>query len=76
MANYAQSELLASNDQMQEMNKAMEEISKKSAEISKIIKIIDDIAFQTNILALNAAVKQPVRVRQAKACLVADEFEI
>ncbi len=45
-----------SNAQMQEMTAAMGEISEKSKEIAKIIKTIEDIAFQTNILALNAAV--------------------
>lgn len=36
---------------------AMENIKEKSAEINKIIKVIDDIAFQTNILALNASIE-------------------
>ncbi len=49
--------LVAGNDQMNAMIKAMEEISNKSKEIHKIIKAIDDIAFQTNILSLNAAVE-------------------
>jgi methyl-accepting chemotaxis protein len=40
---------------MKEMLKSMEEINASSANISKIIKVIDEIAFQTNILALNAA---------------------
>jgi methyl-accepting chemotaxis protein len=35
----------------------MGEINASSDKISKIIKVIDEIAFQTNILALNAAVK-------------------
>ena len=34
----------------------MSVISHKSEDIGKIIKTIEDIAFQTNILALNAAV--------------------
>lgn len=45
------------NVEMQEMVVAMEEINKASESISKIIKVIDDIAFQTNILSLNAAVE-------------------
>ena len=35
----------------------MEDITKATAEISNITKIIDDIAMQTNILALNASVE-------------------
>lgn len=46
-----------SNQEMQKMMVAMEELKKSSAEISKIIKVIDEIAFQTNILSLNAAVE-------------------
>lgn len=46
-----------SNGQMQKMMEAMEDLKRSSAEISKIIKVIDEIAFQTNILSLNAAVE-------------------
>lgn len=46
-----------SNLEMQKMMTAMEDLKKSSAEISKIIKVIDEIAFQTNILSLNAAVE-------------------
>ena len=42
---------------MQEMIRAMNIISEKSSEIYKIVKTIEDIAFQTNILALNASVE-------------------
>ena len=45
------------NQEMQEMLAAMEEINASSVNISKIIKVIDEIAFQTNILALDAAVE-------------------
>lgn len=45
------------NSEMQVMLQAMEELKRSSAEISKIIKVIDEIAFQTNILSLNAAVE-------------------
>ncbi len=50
-------ELVKCDAQMKDMTKAMEEITFKAGEISKIIKLIDDIAFQTNILSLNAAVE-------------------
>lgn len=45
------------NTQMRDMIAAMEEITRTSSEIGKIIKTIEDIAFQTNILALNASVE-------------------
>lgn len=45
------------NEEMQVMLESMEELKRSSAEISKIIKVIDEIAFQTNILSLNAAVE-------------------
>lgn len=73
-ANFAERELLSSNAQMDEMMKAMEQISFKSSEISKIIKIIDDIAFQTNILALNTAVEAARAGSAGKGfAVVADE---
>lgn len=42
---------------MQEMLSAMEAIRSSSCEIEKIINTIEDIAFQTNILALNASIE-------------------
>ncbi len=45
------------NARMKQMLTAMDEISTSSEEIAKIIKVIDNIAFQTNILALNASVE-------------------
>ncbi|MCX7715669.1 MAG: methyl-accepting chemotaxis protein [Clostridia bacterium] len=46
-----------SNEKMAEMMGAMNEINASSEEIGKIVKTIEDIAFQTNILALNATVE-------------------
>ena len=43
--------------EMKVMLESMEELKRSSSEISKIIKVIDEIAFQTNILSLNAAVE-------------------
>ncbi|MDE6984116.1 MAG: HAMP domain-containing protein, partial [Lachnospiraceae bacterium] len=45
------------NQKMQDLVEAMDKIQTSSNEIEKILKTIDDIAFQTNILALNASVE-------------------
>ncbi|WP_313345172.1 methyl-accepting chemotaxis protein [Sedimentibacter sp.] len=50
-------QVVIGNKYVKEMNEAMLNINNSSAEIAKIIKVIDSIAFQTNILALNAAVE-------------------
>jgi hypothetical protein len=57
-----------------EMIDSMEDIKSSSEKSAKIIKVIDEIAFRTNILALNAAV-EAARAGEAGAgfAVVADE---
>jgi methyl-accepting chemotaxis protein len=53
----ASSEVENGKQHMEQMKTAMQEISQCSMEIGKINRTIDDLAFQTNILALNASVE-------------------
>ncbi len=51
-------DLLMDNDEkIKVMVETMQHVEETSAQIKKVIKAIDDIAFQTNILALNASVE-------------------
>ena len=47
----------SANEQMAALSSAMDDISANAQQITKIAKDIEDIAFQTNILALNASVE-------------------
>lgn len=57
LADQVGNQVLDSNQQMKRMVAVIEEIKKNSGEIGGIVKEIEDIAFQTNILALNASVE-------------------
>ncbi len=53
----ASGQLDVSVEYVKELNAAMEKISSSAEQIGKIIDTIENIAFQTNILALNATVE-------------------
>ncbi|MGE0086875.1 MAG: methyl-accepting chemotaxis protein [Desulfococcaceae bacterium] len=56
--------------EMENMISAMTEISESSRSVAKIIKVIDEIAFQTNLLSLNAAVEAARAGRYGKGFAV------
>jgi methyl-accepting chemotaxis protein len=57
LVSMSQDKFTRTSRSLAELVVAMEEISTSGDKISRIIKVIDGIAFQTNILALNAAVE-------------------
>jgi len=57
LANSVQKKAEKGSEQMEVMTKAVKEISEGGEAINRVIKIIEDIAEQTNILALNASVE-------------------
>jgi methyl-accepting chemotaxis protein len=57
LAREASDNATSGRSQMDELNQIMERINVSSDEINRVVKIIDDIAFQINLLALNANVE-------------------
>ena len=72
----AMTHLMICNEKMEALKTAIDDISTSSRQIGGITKAIEDIAFQTNILALNASVEAARAGEAGKGfAVVADEVQ-
>lgn len=73
LATIVNNNALEGSQNMTDLQAAIREINQTSQDISKIIKVIDNIAFQTNILSLNASVEAAQSGKYGKGFAVVAE---